>query len=34
MPGNQHRMEGQKRLVSVDLAVKGRKGERFGQAKD
>ena len=31
MPGNQHRMEGQKRLVSVDLAVKGRKGQRFGQ---
>ena len=31
MPGNQMRMETQKRLLTVDLAVKGRKGERFGQ---
>jgi enoyl-CoA hydratase len=30
MPGNPMRMEGQNRLLSVDLAVKGRKGERFG----
>lgn len=31
MPGNAMRMETQKRLLTVDLAVKGRKGERFGQ---
>jgi hypothetical protein len=31
MPGNATRMEGQRRLLTVDLAVKGRKGERFGQ---
>jgi enoyl-CoA hydratase len=31
MPGNAMRMETQKRLLAVDLAVKGRKGERFGQ---
>lgn len=31
MPGNQMRMESQKRLLTVDLAVKGRKRERFGQ---
>jgi len=30
MPGGQMRMEGVKRLMTVDLAVKGRKGERFG----
>ena len=30
MPGGQMRMEGVKRLLTVDLAVKGRKGERFG----
>jgi hypothetical protein len=31
MPGNEMRMEGERRLLSVDLAVKGRRGERFGQ---
>jgi enoyl-CoA hydratase len=31
MPGNEMRMDGERRLLSVDLAVKGRKGERFGQ---
>lgn len=31
MPGNTMRMEGERRLVSVDLAVKGKRGERFGQ---
>ena len=30
MPGNEMRMEGERRLLSVDLAVKGRKGERSG----
>jgi enoyl-CoA hydratase len=30
MPGAEMRMEGQRRLLSVDLAVKGRRGERFG----
>jgi enoyl-CoA hydratase len=30
MPGTQMRVEGQRRLLSVDLAVKGRRGERFG----
>ncbi|MDE2486432.1 MAG: enoyl-CoA hydratase/isomerase family protein [Alphaproteobacteria bacterium] len=33
MPGNQMRMEGQRRLLSVDLAVRGRRGERFGLRK-
>jgi len=33
MPGSAMRMEGQKRLLTVDLAVKGRRGERFGLAK-
>jgi enoyl-CoA hydratase len=32
MPGNEMRVEGQRRLLSVDLAVKGRRGERFGLA--
>jgi hypothetical protein len=31
MPGNTMRMDGERRLVSVDLAVKGRRKERFGQ---
>jgi enoyl-CoA hydratase len=31
MPGNEMRMDGERRLVSVDLAVKGKRGERFGQ---
>ena len=31
MPGNEMRMEGERRLLSVDLAVKGKRGERFGQ---
>ena len=30
MPGTEMRVEGQRRLLSVDLAVKGRRGERFG----
>jgi enoyl-CoA hydratase len=30
MPGNPMRMEGERRLLSVDLAVKGKQGERFG----
>jgi enoyl-CoA hydratase len=30
MPGTEMRMEGQRRLLTVDLAVKGRRGERFG----
>jgi enoyl-CoA hydratase len=30
MPGNEMRVEGQRRLLSVDLAVRGRAGERFG----
>jgi enoyl-CoA hydratase len=32
LPGNTMRMEGERRLLSVDLAVKGRRGERFGLA--
>lgn len=31
MPGTEMRVEGQRRLLTVDLAVKGRRGERFGQ---
>jgi len=30
MPGNTMRMEGARRLLTVDLAVKGKRGERFG----
>ena len=30
MPGNEMRMQGERRLLSVDLAVKGKRGERFG----
>jgi enoyl-CoA hydratase len=30
LPGNPMRMEGQRRMLTVDLAVRGRKGERFG----
>jgi enoyl-CoA hydratase len=30
MPGNQMRMEGERRLLTVDLAVRGRRGERHG----
>ena len=33
MPGNEMRVEGQRRLLTVDLAVRGRKGERHGLAK-
>jgi enoyl-CoA hydratase len=33
MPGNNMRMEGERRLLTVDLAVKGKRGERFGLAK-
>ena len=32
MPGNEMRLEGVRRLLSVDLAVKGRRKERFGQS--
>ncbi len=32
MPGHESRVEGVKRLLTVDLAVKGRKGERYGLA--
>src|SRR5206468_10742267 len=32
MPGSEMRVEGQRRLRTVDLAVRGRNGERFGQA--
>ncbi|HEY2709581.1 MAG TPA: enoyl-CoA hydratase-related protein [Caulobacteraceae bacterium] len=31
MPGSAMRMQTEKRLLTVDLAVKGRRGERFGQ---
>ena len=31
MPGLKMRLDGERRLATVDLAVKGRKGERFGQ---
>jgi len=31
MPGSAMRMEGERRLLTVDLAVKGKRGERFGQ---
>ena len=31
MPGLEMRMQGERRLATVDLAVKGRRGERFGQ---
>ncbi len=30
MPGNTMRMEGERRLLSVDLAVRGRRGDRHG----
>lgn len=30
MPGSEMRVEGQRRLLTVDLAVRGRKGDRFG----
>ena len=30
MPGSMHRMEGERRLHTVDLAVKGKRGERYG----
>ena len=32
MPGSAMRMEGERRLLTVDLAVRGRRGERFGLA--
>ena len=32
MPGSAMRMEGERRLLTVDLAVRGRKGDRFGLA--
>ncbi len=31
LPGSEMRMRGQRRLLTVDLAVKGKRGERFGQ---
>ncbi len=30
LPGSEMRVEGQRRLLTVDLAVKGKRGERFG----
>jgi enoyl-CoA hydratase len=30
LPGSEMRVEGQRRLLTVDLAVRGRRGERFG----
>jgi enoyl-CoA hydratase len=30
MPGSQMRMEGERRLLTVDLAVRGKRGDRFG----
>ena len=30
MPGSQMLMEGERRLLTVDLAVKGKRGQRFG----
>jgi len=30
MPGNKHQMPGQRRLHTVDLAVRGKRGERYG----
>jgi enoyl-CoA hydratase len=30
LPGNTMRMEGERRLLTVDLAVRGKRGERFG----
>jgi enoyl-CoA hydratase len=32
MPGGTMRMEGERRLLTVDLAVRGKRGERFGQS--
>jgi enoyl-CoA hydratase len=32
LPGSEMRLEGERRLLTVDLAVKGRRGERFGLA--
>jgi hypothetical protein len=31
MPGSDLRLAGERRMLAVDLAVRGRKGERFGQ---
>ena len=31
MPGVDLRLAGERRLLAVDLAVKGRRGERYGQ---
>ena len=33
MPGAELRLEGERRMLAVDLAVRGRKGERFGLTK-
>jgi hypothetical protein len=33
MRGEATRVDGQRRMATVDLAVKGRRGERFGQKK-
>ncbi|MDE2356140.1 MAG: enoyl-CoA hydratase/isomerase family protein [Alphaproteobacteria bacterium] len=32
LPGMPHRVEGERRLQTVDLALRGKRGERFGQA--
>jgi len=34
MPGLEMRLEGARRLLTVDLAVKGRRGERYGQEQN
>ena len=34
MPGLNMRMDGERRLATVDLAVKGKRGERFGLKQD
>jgi 1,4-dihydroxy-2-naphthoyl-CoA synthase len=33
LPGEEMRVEGERRLAAVDLAVKGKRGERFGLKK-
>ena len=34
LPGHEMRVEGERRLLTVDLAVRGRRGERFGLTPD
>jgi enoyl-CoA hydratase len=33
LPGSEMRMQGERRLLTVDLAVRGRRGERFGLSR-